>query len=89
MSNAFFNYLRLFLLFSICSVLAGARPLRLPGDRGFIRRAESRIVQDALKLPHHQVSHRLLLPQQLLIQRIRLLQLLIRQRTDVPPPGMS
>ena len=56
---------------------AGDRPLGLSGDGGFIRGAEARIVQDALKLRVEQIAGLLLLIQELLVLGVDVGELLV------------
>ena len=56
---------------------AGKSALRLPGDGGLVCGAEAGIVRDALKLRSDEIGQRLLLAQQLLVERVGLVQLLI------------
>src|SRR6266403_1369850 len=71
---------------------AGKRALRLPGDRGLVRRTEARIVQDALIQRQKRASDLLLLAEELLVERVNVGALLIGQlaclclRTGHKPP---
>ena len=56
---------------------AAQRALRLPGHRGFVRGAEARIVQNALKLRQQHVADLLLLAKELLVERVNAGALLI------------
>src|SRR6266851_4701629 len=56
---------------------AGERALRLAGHRGFVRRAEAGIVQNALILRQEHVSDLLLLAEELLVERVNIGALLI------------
>src|SRR6266849_1169218 len=58
---------------------AGQRTLRLPGHRGFVRRTETRIVQNALILRKQQIPDLLLLAEELLVERVDIGALLISQ----------
>jgi hypothetical protein len=49
---------------------AGEGALRLAGHRGFVRRAQAGIVQDALVLRQKQIPDLLLLAEKLLIERV-------------------
>src|SRR6266852_5067908 len=56
---------------------AGERALRLPSHRGFVRRAQAGIVENALKLRQQRVTDLLLLAEELLIERVDIGSLLI------------